>query len=51
MESAAVASSAQHKLNLRVKFRDIVILKIREPKTPGPLISVSNPEAYEKGRS
>jgi hypothetical protein len=36
-------SPVQHKLNLRVKFGDIVILKIREPKTLGPLISGSNP--------
>jgi hypothetical protein len=30
-------AAAPHKLNLRVKFGDIVILKIQEPKEPPPL--------------
>jgi len=37
-------SPAPHKLNLQVRFGDIVILKIRAPKTPGPLIPASKPE-------
>ncbi|MGA2741369.1 MAG: hypothetical protein ABSG65_28525 [Bryobacteraceae bacterium] len=34
-------SQAAHKLNLRVAFGDIVILKTRVPTPPGPLISAS----------
>lgn len=34
-------SAATHKLNLKVKFGDIVILKIRVPKPPEPLTAAS----------
>jgi hypothetical protein len=37
-------STAPHKLDLRVKFGDIVILKTRVPKTPGSQIPASKPE-------
>jgi hypothetical protein len=40
-------SPAPHKLDLRVKFGDIVILKTRVPKSPEPLIPASKSEAYE----
>jgi hypothetical protein len=33
-------SAAAHKLNLRVGFGDIIILKTRVPKPPGPLVPV-----------
>lgn len=37
-------SPAAHTLNLRVGFGDIVILKTRVPKPPGPLAPASKPE-------
>jgi hypothetical protein len=40
-------SPAPHKLDLRVKFGDIVILKTHVPKSPDPLIPASKSEAYE----
>jgi hypothetical protein len=37
-------NSAPHKLNLRVGFGDIVLLKIRVPKPPDSLIPIPKPE-------
>ncbi len=37
-------STAQHNLNLKVGFGDIVLLKVRLPKVPGPMISGPRPE-------
>jgi hypothetical protein len=37
-------SAAPHKLDLKVKFGDIVILRIRVPKFPGPITAASKTE-------
>ncbi len=37
-------SPAQHSLNLKVGFGDIILLKVRLPKAPGPMIPGSRPE-------
>ena len=38
------STAAAHKLNLKVGFGDIVLLKTRTPKTPEPMIPASKPE-------